>query len=135
MEFTKLKVPQFSAKDFRTYKDEVDIWTEVCNVPATKQGLLLWLELPRNDPSNIKELIMNKVGKDNFKATDGAKKFMEAMTEAFGETEEIRYFEIYKTFYKNMKRNADKKIIDFIKRFDTAANLAAKHKNGSPNKG
>ena len=109
MEFTKLKVPQFSAKDFRTYKDEVDIWTEVCNVPATKQGLLLWLELPRNDPSNIKELIMNKVGKENLKATNGVQKFMDAMTEAFGEAEEIRYFEIYKEFYKNMKRKPEEK--------------------------
>ena len=77
---------------------------------------------------------MNKVGKDNLKATDGAKKFMEAMTVAFGETEEIRYFEIYKTFYKNMKRNADEKIIDFINRFNTAANLAAKHEMDLPTK-
>ena len=134
MEFTKLKVPQFSAKDFRTYKDEVDIWTEVCNVPATKQGLLLWLELPRNDPSNIKELIMNKVGKENLKATNGVQKFMDAMTEAFGEAEEIRYFEIYKEFYKNMKRKPEEKITDFINRFDTAANSAAKHSMDLPTK-
>ena len=57
--------------------------------------MLLWLELPRNDPSNIKELIMNKVGKDVLKTEDGVNKFLEAMTEAFGQTEEIRDFDVY----------------------------------------
>ena len=78
MEFTRVRVPQFSSSDFTTYKDEVEIWSEVCNVSKAKQGMLLWLELLRNDPSNIKELIMNKVGKDVLKTENGVNKFLEA---------------------------------------------------------
>ena len=134
MEFTRVRVPQFSSSDFTTYKDEVEIWSEVCNVSKAKQGMLLWLELPRNDPSNIKELIMNKVGKDVLKTEDGVNKFLEAMTEAFGQTEEIRDFDVYKQFYKDMKKKNDEKILDFINRFDTAANLAKKHNMDLPDK-
>ena len=67
---------------------------------------------------------MNKVGKDVLKTEDGVNKFLEAMTEAFGQTEEIRDFDVYKQFYKDMKKKNDEKILDFINRFDTAANLA-----------
>ena len=77
--------------------------------------MLLWLELPRNDPSNIKELIMNKVGKDVLKTEDGVNKFLEAMTEAFGQTEEIRDFDVYKQFYKDMKKKNDEKNLGFYK--------------------
>ena len=134
MDHTRVKVPQFSDEDFRTYMDEVEMWREVAGVAKEKQGMLLWLELPRHHPSDIKALIMNKIGKEELKKETGADKFVTAMQEAFGEADEVRDFEVYKGFYKNMQRKPEEKISDFINRFDTAANLAKKHKMALPEK-
>ena len=79
MEHIKVKIPQFSLDAFKTYMDEVEVWREVCGIPKEKQGLLLWLELPREHPSDIKELIMNKIGRDELKLETGIEKFVEAM--------------------------------------------------------
>jgi hypothetical protein len=134
MDHTRVKVPLFSDEDFRTYMDEVEMWREVAGVAKEKQGMLLWLELPRHHPSDIKDLIMNKIGKEELKKETGADKFVTAMEEAFGQADEVRDFEVYKGFYKNMQRKPEEKISDFINRFDTAANLAKKHKMALPEK-
>ena len=131
---TRVEVPQFSDEDFRTYIDEVEMWREVAEVPKEKQGMLLWLKLPRNHPSDIKELIMTKIGKEDLKKETGADEFVATMKEAFGEEDEVRDFEVYKSFYKNMQRKPGEKISDFINRFDTAANMAKKHKMALPEK-
>ena len=131
---TRVEVPQFSDEDFRTYIDEVEMWREVAEVPKEKQGMLLWLKLPRNHPSDIKELIMTKIGKEDLKEETGADEFVATMKEAFGEEDEVRDFEVYKSFYKNMQRKPGEKISDFINRFDTAANMAKKHKMALPEK-
>jgi hypothetical protein len=79
---TSVAKPQFSAVNFWIYIEEVGLWREVCHLPGLwrelchlaglwrevyhlpeKQGIMLWLALPREHPSNIKELIMAKIGR------------------------------------------------------------------------
>ena len=48
---TRVPVPVFSADNYKAYSDEVEMWREVCNVPKAKQGIILWLALPRGDAS------------------------------------------------------------------------------------
>merc|ERR1719397_425483 len=131
---TRVPTPTFSADSFKTYMEEVELWREVCDVPKAKQGIMLWLQLPRDDASDIKELIMSKVGKDELKKATGIDKFIEAMNEAFKPSDEIRDMEIYRDFYKKMERKADEKISDFINRFDKCANLAKRHDMDLPPK-
>ena len=100
------------------------MWREVCNILKAKQGIMLWLALPRGNPSDIKELIMSKVGKEELKKETGVDRFVQAMEEAFKPTDEIRDMEVYRNFYQNMKRKEGEKITDFINRFDKCANLA-----------
>ena len=64
---TRVPTPVFSAENFKTYIEEVELWREVCDVPKAKQGIMLWLQLPRDDSSDIKELIMSKIGKEELK--------------------------------------------------------------------
>ena len=77
-----MEVPQFNTYDFKTYREEVDVWRKESRVAKVRPGLLLWLELPHNHPSWVKELIMTTVRKDDL-MEDGAEKFIEAMEEAF----------------------------------------------------
>ena len=114
----------FCAHNFKAYSEEVEMWREVCNILKAKQGIMLWLALPRGNPSDIKELIMSKVGKEELKKETGVDRFVQAMEEAFKPTDEIRDMEVYRNFYQNMKRKEGEKITDFINRFDKCANLA-----------
>ena len=131
---TRVPTPSFSAENFKTYMEEVELWREVCDVPKAKQGIMLWLQLPRDDASDIKELIMSKVGKEELKKETGIEKFVEAMKEAFQPSDEIRDMEVYRDFYKKMERRTEEKISDFINRFDKCANLAKRHDMDLPPK-
>ena len=55
----------------------------VCGLDKNKLGTVLWLKLPRDDPIDIKELILAKVGPDKLNSNEGLNKFLEAMDEAF----------------------------------------------------
>ena len=63
----RIPTPLFSAENFRTYMEEVSLWKEVCELPEEKQGIVLWLALPRDHPSDIKELILAKIGDEELK--------------------------------------------------------------------
>ena len=130
---TRVTVPIFSAENFKAYSEEVEMWREVCDVPKAKQGIMLWLALPRGDASDIKELIMSKVGKEELKKETGVDKFIQAMEEAFKPADEIRDMEVYKDFFKNMKRKDGERMTDFITRFDKS-NLAKRHEMELPSK-
>ena len=132
---TRVPVPVFSGEEnFKTFMDEVEMWREVCEVPKAKQGIVLWLQLPRDDASDIKELILSKVGKEELKKETGIEKFVEAMNEAFKPSDEIRDMEVYRDYYKKMARKPDEKISEFINRFDKCANLAKRHGMDLPSK-
>ena len=124
---TRVPVPIFSADNYKAYSEEVEMWREVCNIPKAKQGIILWLALPRGDASDIKELILSKVGKDELKTEQGVDRFVQAMEEAFKPADEIRDMEVYRDFYKKMERKDGEKITDYINRFDKCANLAKRH--------
>ena len=131
---TRIAVPQFSSEQFKVYMEEVELWREVCDVPKVKQGIMLWLQLPRDHPSDIKELIMAQIGMDTLKSEDGIDRFMEAMNEAFKPSDEMRDIEVYRDFYKKMERKEGEKINDFVNRFDKCANIAKRHEMDLPPK-
>ena len=87
---TRVPTLQFSAENFRTYMEEVALWRVLGKVVEEKQGIMLWQSLPRDHPSNIMERIMAKVGSEELKKTTGVDKFLEAMNEAFKQTNESR---------------------------------------------
>ena len=102
---TRIAVPEFSEEQFKTYMEEVMLWHEVCDVPKAKQGIVLWLNLPRDHSSDIKELIMAEIGIDELKTENGIERFIVAMNNAFKPTDEIRDMDVYRDFYKKMERN------------------------------
>ena len=88
----RITIPKFdsSGNDYRIYRQEVTLWAAVCGFEKNKLGSVLWLELPRDDPSDIKELIIAKVPADKLNSDTGLAKFLEAMYEAFKLTSQCR---------------------------------------------
>ena len=54
-------------------------WKEVCGLPKTKQGMVLWLHLLRDTPSNIKDLTKSSVGVNKLKKEMVVNKIINAM--------------------------------------------------------
>ena len=48
------------------------------------------------------------------------------MEDTFRQTEELHVFEVYKDFFKDMKRKEKETITEFLMRFDMLANQAKK---------
>ena len=115
------------------YMDEIEVWKEVCGLPKTKQRMALWLHLPRDSPSDIKESINANAGVTKLKKETSVNKFIDAMNKAFKPSDKIRKLKIFTNYYNNMK-NGDKSIVNYINRFKKAANFAKPYKMDLPSK-
>ena len=85
---------------------------------------MLWLALLRDNPSDIKEIIIDKIEAEELQKETGLQKFMEAINEAFKPSNEQRQQEVYNNYYVHMKRKTGEKMKDYLNRFNKAANFA-----------
>ena len=79
---TTVKVPEFDRENIQMYIDELLMWQFVTDVDKKKQGPLVWMSLPKDEPSNIKQFINDSIGIDNLSKDDGIDKLIEAMKKA-----------------------------------------------------
>ena len=131
---TRVPTLQFSAENFRTYMEEVALWRVLGKVVEEKQGIMLWLALTKDNPSEIKELIMTKVGSKELKKKTGVDKFVQVMIETFKPTNESRELEIYTEYYAKMKRKEEEKVSNFVRRINKAADFSKHHNMDLPTK-
>ena len=61
----------------------------VSQVEKKKQGPIVWMSLPKNDPSNIKQFINNSIRIEDLHKDDGIKKIIAVLKKAFQEEAEI----------------------------------------------
>ena len=101
----KVPIPVFTADHigFNAYMKEVKAWRRLCGLPKADQGVMLWMQLPRDHASDIKAKIEAKIGFDDLEKEDRVDKFVQAMEDTFRQTEELHVFEVYKDFFKDMK--------------------------------
>ena len=125
---TIAKCPKFDSQNFELYLNKVEAWKVLGKVPKSEQGLELWYALPESHPSNIKEKISEEVGLANLAKDDGADKFLEVMRNSFKKKDEQAAYEVYLSFFKEMKKKQEESIRDFVNRFDKVANSAKKNK-------
>ena len=106
----------------------------MCELAKAKQGIMLWLALPRDTPSDIKESISAIVGIDELKKETGMYKFAAAMNEAFKQTNKIPKLEIYTDYYVNMKEKEEESVSYYMNRFDKGENFVKCHEMDLPPK-
>ena len=61
----------------------------VSQVEKKKQGPMVWMSLPKNEPSNIKQFINNSIRIEDLHKDDGIKKIIAVLKKAFQEEAEI----------------------------------------------
>ena len=129
---TTVKVPEFDRENIQMYIDELLMWQFVTDVDKKKQGPLVWMSLPKDEPSNIKQFINDSIGIDNLSKDDGIDKLIEAMKKAFQQEGEIEAFSKWKEFDK-VRRKEGEDVQTFVNRFNTAYNAIAKKNITIPN--
>ena len=118
-------MPEFDRENIQMYIDELMMWQFVSEVEKKKQGPLVWMSLPKNDPSNIKQSISDSIGIADLSKDDGMDKLITAMKKAFQEEGEIEAFTKWKQFDK-IKRKEGEDVKTFVNRFNTAYNAIVK---------
>ena len=101
------------------YLDELSMWTIVTEVEKKKQGPLVWMSLPKNEPSNIKQFINDSIGIEDLNKDDGIDKLIAAMKKAFQQEGEIEVFSKWKEFDR-VRRKDGEDVRTFVNRFNTA---------------
>ena len=122
---TAVRVAQFDQENVQTYIDEISAWKLVTEVKEKKQGPLVWMSLPKNDPNNIKQSVSNSIGMDDLNKDNGLDKLIAVLKEAFLEEGEIEAFSKWKEF-DGVKRKAGENVKTYVNRFRTAYKTIAK---------
>ena len=60
---TKIKIPTFcsTTDDYDTYRNEIEIWKIIGKVDKKEQAITLVYKLKKDDPSGIREKVLNEV--------------------------------------------------------------------------
>ena len=86
MTSTKLEVPKFSSTDkpFDRYQVELSAWSLTTSTAKEKQGLVVALSLPEEDPSNIRDKVFSEIEVDELNKPEGLKTLTEYLNKQFG---------------------------------------------------
>ena len=66
-----VNIPTFNRENMHIYINKLKMWQFVTGVEKKKQGPLVWMSLPINDSSNIKQAINDIIGMDDLIKEDG----------------------------------------------------------------
>ena len=122
----KVQRPKFKMDNYKMYEIEVEMWTEMCEVEKKKQAMVLWMDFPRDHPSEINTKICQEI-KEELKTEQGVTKLLEVMAKAFKLAEQNQVMKIFLDFFVNMKKNPKETMMDFVTRFVKTA-IKAKNK-------
>ena len=131
---TKIKIPTFcpTTDDYDTYRNEIEIWKIIGKVDKKEQAIMLVYELKKDDPSGIREKVLNEVPITDLNSDGGLKVFTDFMDKHFKKDESVATYEAYLNFEK-CKKEESEDIGAFVMKFDKQANTARKKKVTYPN--
>merc|ERR1712059_185899 len=114
-----VKIPEFNRENIHIYMNELKMWQFVTEVEKKKQGPLVWMSLPINDPSNIKQAINDIIGMDDLGIEDGMDKVIKLLKKTFQQEKEIEAFTKWKQF-DGVRRNEGEDVRSFVNWINTA---------------
>ena len=80
-----VNIPTFDRENIHIYINKLRMWQFVAGVEKKKQGPLVWMSIPINDLSNIKQAINNIIGMDDLSKEDGMDKVFDLLKKMFQE--------------------------------------------------
>ena len=95
----KVKIPQFTTKkSFEKYKQELEWWASVTDVPKKKQALVVALDLPDEHESGIREKVTEQLTREDLEVDDGMEILIKFLQKQFGMDELASSLEKYEDF-------------------------------------
>ena len=127
MTTVKLEVPKFSSteKPYERYKVELSAWSLTTTTEKEKQGLVVALSLPEEDPSNIRDKVFSELEVSNLNKAEGLKTLTDYLDKQFGRDDLTVAYERYIEF-ERCKRKKDQKVNEFILEFEQKYNACTK---------
>ena len=110
--------PGLSSKSFENYKQQILAWSEVTNICKTKQGIVIALSLPEDDPFQIKEKVFNEITLDDLKKENGLEMFLQFMGAHLGKDEFTDCTQKIDNF-ENFQRADRQSLREYIELFDS----------------
>ena len=89
---TSVRIPRFDRENIHIYMNELRMWQFVTGVEKKKQGPLVWMSLPIDDPSNIKQAINEIIGMEDLSKDDGIDKVVALLKKSFQQEKELEVF-------------------------------------------
>ena len=122
---TVVEIPQFNKEQVQVYINELKMWQFVSGVEKKKQGPLVWMSLPVNDSSNIKQAIDEIIGMDGLSKDDGIDKVVELLEKTYLQEKEMEYYLKWKQF-DTVCRNEGEDVRFYISHFNMAYSALTK---------
>ena len=110
---TSVHIPKFNRENVHIYINELRMWQFVTGVEKKKQGPLVWMSLPINDSSNIKQAINDIIGMDDLSKDDGMDKILELLKKTFLQEKELEAFTKWDQFDR-VRRNEGECVRSYV---------------------
>ena len=109
--------PRFclATKPYREYKKEVEIWLKITTVEPEKQGYVLALSLPDDDPLEIKRKVIDGVALDG---AEGQKAFLKFLDDEFLQDKIVEQHIKTRKFIK-YKKKKEESMQQYISNFNS----------------
>ena len=121
----RLQTPSFKDKSYETFKAQLLLWKECTDVPPEKQGIFIYLSLPDDDESKIKEKVLDEVTTEELKSKTGLDillKFFDKHLKKDDLAEEWSKFNEFDDFSLDEAMGVD----DYVLKYDSLYNKLVK---------
>ena len=110
--------PGLASKSYELYKQELLAWREVTEVCRSKQGIVIALTLPNEEPFRVRENVLNNLSLDELKRENGLDTLILYLDVYLDKDNLSDRFEKYEDF-ENFQRTNGQNIREFIADFDS----------------
>ena len=101
------------------------LWQIVCGLEKKNQAIVLLLNLPKSNASDIKVKIFNKI-EEELNTDNRVKRYLEVMAGAFKLSEQATIYKVFLDFIINMKKKPDETMMECVTRYNKMMNIAKK---------
>ena len=110
--------PGLASKSYELYKQELLAWREVTEICRSKQGIVIALTLPNEEPFKVRENVLNNLSLDELKRENGLDTLIQYLDVYLEKDDLSDRFEKYEDF-ENFQRTNGQNIREFIADFDS----------------
>ena len=123
---SRLQTPVFKKdKNYEVYRSQLQLWRECTDLAKEKQGIFVYLSLPDDDETKIKERALDELSASELKKENGLDKLIEFFDKHLKKDDLEEEWAKYNDF-GDFSREDGMNIEDFVSKFDSLYNKLVK---------